>query len=204
VAQMTSIIEGITGNWQGAAVASEQGASCRGHAVVARRKLTELHETMGKLVRRFVIGCAPASSPPKDHQSEYSAALFHCARQVARRGVRIVVGDYTTARRFILATMASDKTNSRTHLCVGRSRISSRYSERRRAATPTNAGGKSAQKWTIGSLASAIIGIPGTLPSREWEKNRPSLSGATLVEGSIHHQVQQIRNQPLRLLAQPR
>jgi len=51
VAQMTSIIEGINRKLGKAlAVASEQGRKLRGHAVVARRKLTELHETMGKLV----------------------------------------------------------------------------------------------------------------------------------------------------------
>lgn len=51
VAQMTRTIEGINQKLGKAlAVASEQGRKLRGHAVVARRKLLELHETMGKLI----------------------------------------------------------------------------------------------------------------------------------------------------------
>jgi len=51
VAQMTSIIEQINHKLGKAlAVASEHGRTLRGHAVVAQRKLTELHQTMGKLV----------------------------------------------------------------------------------------------------------------------------------------------------------
>jgi hypothetical protein len=51
VAQMTSIIEGINQNLGKAiAAASAQGRKLRGHAVVAQRKLLELHEAMGKLV----------------------------------------------------------------------------------------------------------------------------------------------------------
>lgn len=51
VAQMTSIVEDINRNLGKAlAVAAEQGRKLRGHAVVAQRKLLELHETMAKLV----------------------------------------------------------------------------------------------------------------------------------------------------------
>jgi len=51
VAQMSKIIEGINQNLGKAiAAASAQGRRLRGHAVVAQRKLVELHETMGKLV----------------------------------------------------------------------------------------------------------------------------------------------------------
>src|SRR6266511_2715334 len=51
VSQMTRIIEGINQNLGKAiAAASAQGRKLRGHAVVARRKLVELHATMGKLL----------------------------------------------------------------------------------------------------------------------------------------------------------
>jgi hypothetical protein len=51
VAQMTSIVEGINQELGKAlAVASEQGRKLHGHAVVAQRKLCDLHEAMGKLV----------------------------------------------------------------------------------------------------------------------------------------------------------
>jgi hypothetical protein len=51
VAQMTRIIEGINQELGKAlTVASEQGHKLRGHAVVAQRKLYELHDTMNKLV----------------------------------------------------------------------------------------------------------------------------------------------------------
>jgi len=51
VAQMASIIDGINQQLGKAlAAAGEQGRKLRGHAVVARRKLGELHETMAKLL----------------------------------------------------------------------------------------------------------------------------------------------------------
>ena len=51
VAQMTSIVEGINQQLGKAVVAAaEQGRRLRGHAVVARRRLGELHQTMEKLV----------------------------------------------------------------------------------------------------------------------------------------------------------
>jgi hypothetical protein len=51
VAQMTSIIEDISRKLDKAlAVAAEQGRKLRGHAVVAQRRLRELHETMAKLI----------------------------------------------------------------------------------------------------------------------------------------------------------
>jgi len=47
----SSVIEGINQKLgQALAVVSEQVRKLRGHAVVARRKLLELHKTMGKLV----------------------------------------------------------------------------------------------------------------------------------------------------------
>jgi hypothetical protein len=51
VAKMTSVIEDINRNLGKAiAVAAEQGRKLLGHAVVAQRKLAELHETMARLV----------------------------------------------------------------------------------------------------------------------------------------------------------
>ena len=51
VAQMTKIIEGINQNLgEAITAASAQGRRLRGHAVVAQRKLVELHATMGKLI----------------------------------------------------------------------------------------------------------------------------------------------------------
>jgi hypothetical protein len=51
VAQMTGVIERINQNLGKAiAAASAQGRKLRGHAVVAQRKLVELHATMDKLI----------------------------------------------------------------------------------------------------------------------------------------------------------
>jgi hypothetical protein len=51
VSQMTKIIEGINQNLgEAIAAGSAQGRKLRGHAVVAQRKLAELHATMGKLI----------------------------------------------------------------------------------------------------------------------------------------------------------
>jgi hypothetical protein len=51
VPQMTCVIEAISKKLgKVLAAGAEQGRKFRGHAVVARRKLAELHETMGRLV----------------------------------------------------------------------------------------------------------------------------------------------------------
>lgn len=51
VGQMVSIVEGINRELgKAVAAAACQGQKLRGYAVVARRKLVELHETMGKLI----------------------------------------------------------------------------------------------------------------------------------------------------------
>jgi hypothetical protein len=127
VAKMTGIIEAINQNLGKALdVASDQGRKLRGHALVARRKLAQLHDTMAKL-------CTPS-----------------CAAKWARQsssGCRGGSRDYAAASS--LPPSPKPKPISRTPRspCV-LSRILSRCSARPRAPTPTIAPATVPRTWS--------------------------------------------------------
>jgi hypothetical protein len=113
VAQMTSAVEGINHKLGKAlAVASEQGRKLRGHAVVARRKLAELHETMGKLVPQIRHWLRTGFVAPGKIISLNIPQLYSIVRGKVGKAVEFGLSWGITRLRggFVLATMASDKT----------------------------------------------------------------------------------------------
>jgi len=146
-----------------------------------------LHETMASWCADSSL-LRTASSPRKDHQSEYSAALFHCARQVGKAVEFGLSWGLHDCARFILATMASDKTElTDSTYAVGRSRISSRYSKGA-ARLRLRSWWYSAQNVErLGKLGVRNIGLaPGTRALGGPGKVRDRLiRERALVEGSI-------------------
>jgi hypothetical protein len=113
VAQMTSIVEGINQKLGKAlAAASEQGRKLRGHAVVARRKLAELHETMGKLVPQIRHWLRTGFVASGKIISLNIPQLYSIVRGKVGKAVEFGLSWGITRLRggFVLATMASDKT----------------------------------------------------------------------------------------------
>ena len=114
VAQMTSAVEGINHKLGKAlAVASEQGRKLRGHAVVARRKLAELHETMGKLVPQIRHWLRTGFVAPGKIINLHIPQLYSIVRGKVGKAVEFGLSWGITRLRggFILATMASAKTD---------------------------------------------------------------------------------------------
>jgi hypothetical protein len=114
VAQMTSAVEGINQKLGKAlAVASEQGHKLRGHAVVARGKLAELHETMGKLVPQIRHWLRTGFVAPGKIISLNIPQLYSIVRGKVGKAVEFGLSWGITRLRggFVLATMASDKTD---------------------------------------------------------------------------------------------
>ncbi len=114
VAQMTSAIEAInTKLGRALAVAAEQGCKLRGHAVVARRKLAELHETMGKLVpqiRHWLrTGFVASGKVINLHIPE----LYSIVRGKVGKAVEFGLSWGITRLRggFVLASVANEKTD---------------------------------------------------------------------------------------------
>jgi hypothetical protein len=114
VAQMTSITEGINQKLGKAlAVAAEQGCKLRGHAVVARRKLAELHETMGKLVPQIRHWLRTGFVASGKIINLHIPQLYSIVRGKVGKAVEFGLSWGITRLRggFVLATMASDKTD---------------------------------------------------------------------------------------------
>ena len=114
VAQMTSIVEGINQQLGKAlAAASEQGRKLRGHAVVARRKLAELHETMAKLVPQIRHWLRTGFVASGKIINLHIPQLYSIVRGKVGKSVEFGLSWGITRLRggFVLATMASAKTD---------------------------------------------------------------------------------------------
>jgi hypothetical protein len=114
VAQMTSITEGINQKLGKAlAVAAEQGRKLRGHAVVARRKLAESHSTMGKLVPQIRHWLRTGFVASGKIINLHIPQLYSIVRGKVGKAVEFGLSWGITRLRggFVLATMASDKTD---------------------------------------------------------------------------------------------
>jgi len=114
VAQMTSIIEGINQNLGKAlAVAAEQGRRLRGHAVVAQRKLVELHETMRKLVPQIRHWLRTGFVASGKIINLHIPQLYSIVRGKVGKAVEFGLSWGITRLRggFVLATMAGMKTD---------------------------------------------------------------------------------------------
>jgi len=112
VAQMTSIIEAINQKLGTAlATASKQGRKLRGHAVVARRKLAELHETVGKLVPQIRHWLRTGFVASGKIINLHIPQLYSIVRGKAGKAVEFGLSWGITRLRggFVLATMASSK-----------------------------------------------------------------------------------------------
>ncbi len=112
VAQMTSIIEAINQKLGTAlATASKQGRKLRGHAVVARRKLAELHETVGKLVPQIPHWLRTGFVASGKIINLHIPQLYSIVRGKAGKAVEFGLSWGITRLRggFVLATMASSK-----------------------------------------------------------------------------------------------
>lgn len=114
VAQMTSIIEGINKNLgQALAVTSDQGRKLRGHAVVALRKLAELHETMGKLVPQIRHWLRTGFVASGKIINLHLPQLYSIVRGKVGKAVEFGLSWGITRLRggFLLATMASARSD---------------------------------------------------------------------------------------------
>ena len=112
VAQMTSLVDGINQQLgEALTAAAEQGHKLRGHAIVARRKLGEWHETMGKLVPQIRYwlrtGFVAAGKVINLHIPE----LYSVVRGKVGKSVEFGLSWGITRLRggFVLATMAGAK-----------------------------------------------------------------------------------------------
>jgi hypothetical protein len=114
VAQMTSVIEDINRNLGKAlAVAAEQGGKLRGHAVVARRRLLELHETMAKLVPQIRHWLRTGFVATGKVINLHIPQLYSVVRSKVGKAVEFGLSWGITRLRggFVLATMAATKTD---------------------------------------------------------------------------------------------
>src|ERR1017187_264173 len=114
VAQMTSIIEGINQNLGKAiAAASAQGRKLRGHAVVAQRKLLELHEAMGKLVPQIRHWLRTGFVASGKIINLHIPQLYSIVRGKVGKAVEFGLswGITRLGGGFVLATMAATKTD---------------------------------------------------------------------------------------------
>jgi Transposase domain (DUF772) len=113
VAQMTNVIEDINRSLGKAlAVAAEQGRKLRGHAVVAQRKLLELHETMAKLVPQIRHWLRTGFVASGKVINLHIPQLYSIVRGKVGKAVEFGLSWGITRLRggFVLATMAATKT----------------------------------------------------------------------------------------------
>jgi len=114
VAQMTSVIEDINRTLGKAlAVATEQGRKLRGHAMVAQRKLLELHETMAKLVPQIRHWLRTGFVASGKVINLHIPQLYSIVRGKVGKAVEFGLSWGITRLRggFVLATMAATKTD---------------------------------------------------------------------------------------------
>jgi hypothetical protein len=113
VEQMTKIVEGINQNLGKAiAVASAQGRKLRGHAVVAQRKLLELHATMGKLIPQIRHWLRTGFVAAGKIINLHIPQVYSIVRGKVGKSVEFGLAWGITRLRggFVLATMAGTKT----------------------------------------------------------------------------------------------
>jgi transposase len=114
VAQMTSVIEAINRNLGKAlSVAAEQARKLRGHAVVARRRLAELHETMAKLVPQIRHWLRTGFVATGKVINLHIPQLYSIVRGKVGKAVEFGLswGITRLGGGFVLATMAATKTD---------------------------------------------------------------------------------------------
>jgi hypothetical protein len=112
VAKMASIIDGINRQLGKAlAAAGEQGRKLRGHAVVARRKLGELHETMAKLLPQIRYWLRTGYVASGKIINLHIPQLYSIVRGKVGKAVEFGLSWGITRLKggFVLATMASSK-----------------------------------------------------------------------------------------------
>jgi hypothetical protein len=114
VSQMTKIIEGINQNLgEAIAAASAQGHKLRGHAVVAQRKLAELHATMGKLIPQIRHWLRTGFVAAGKIINLHIPQVYSIVRGKVGKSVEFGLSWGITRLRggFVLATMAGTKTD---------------------------------------------------------------------------------------------
>jgi hypothetical protein len=114
VAQMTNIIEAINKKLGKALeVASDQGNKLRGHAVVARRKLAELHDVMAKLVPQIRHWLRTGFVASGKIINLHIPQLYSIVRGKVGKAVEFGLSWGITRLRggFVLATIANAKTD---------------------------------------------------------------------------------------------
>jgi Transposase domain (DUF772) len=112
VAQMASIIDGINRQLGKAlAAAEEQGRKLRGHAVVARRKLGELHDKMAKLLPQIRYWLRTGYVASGKIINLHIPQLYSIVRGKVGKVVEFGLSWGITRLKggFVLATMASSK-----------------------------------------------------------------------------------------------
>jgi len=113
VAQMTGVIERINQNLGKAiAAASAQGRKLRGHAVVAQRKLVELHATMDKLIPQIRHWLRSGLVASGKIINLHIPQVYSIVRGKVGKTVEFSLSWGITRLRggFVLATMAGTKT----------------------------------------------------------------------------------------------
>jgi hypothetical protein len=114
VAKMTGIIEAINQNLGKALdVASDQGRKLRGHALVARRKLAQLHDTMAKLVPQIRHWLRTGFVASGKIINLHIPQLYSIVRGKVGKAVEFGLSWGITRLRggFVLATIAKAKTD---------------------------------------------------------------------------------------------
>lgn len=114
VAQMTTAIEAINKRLGKAlAAGAEQGRKLRGHAVVARRKLAELHETIGKLVPQIRHWLRTGFVASGKVINLHIPQLYSVVRGKVGKTVEFGLSWGITRLRggFVLASVANEKTD---------------------------------------------------------------------------------------------
>jgi IS5 family transposase len=114
VVQLTSVIEAINQKLgQALALAAEQGRKLRGHAVVAQRKLVELHATMGKLIPQIRHWLRTGFVAAGKIINLHIPQVYSIVRGKVGKSVEFGLSWGITRVRggFVLATMAGTKTD---------------------------------------------------------------------------------------------
>jgi hypothetical protein len=114
VAQMTKIIEGINQDLGRAiSAASTQGCKLRRHAVVAQRKLVELHATMGKLIPQIRHWLRTGFVAAGKIINLHNPQVYSIVRGKVGKSVEFGLswGITRLGGGFVLATMAGTKTD---------------------------------------------------------------------------------------------
>jgi hypothetical protein len=113
VGQMVNIVEGIHRELGKAVVAAAgQGEKLRGYAVVARRKLVELHETMGKLIPQIRHWLRTGFVASGKILNLHMPQLYSIVRGKVGKAVEFGMawGITRLGGGFVLATMSNTKT----------------------------------------------------------------------------------------------